>query len=66
MPVGAAVTWTNRDNFTHSVKFADRPDHVLRPGETVTVRFDRPGTYPYVCTFHAQNMQGRVIVTGGP
>jgi plastocyanin len=37
--------------------------HVAKPGESIQITFDRPGTYSYVCTFHTQNMQGTVIVS---
>ena len=61
---GTTVTWTNSDNFTHSVTFADdaAPGQVLAPGETVERTFDRVGTFTYVCTFHSQDMRGTVTV----
>jgi plastocyanin len=59
---GTSVTWSNNDHFTHSVKVQDSPDHVIRPGESVSIPFDKTGEYPYVCTFHAQDMNGKVIV----
>jgi plastocyanin len=59
---GTSVTWTNNDHFTHSVKVQDGPDHVIRPGENVSISFDKAGEYPYICTFHAQDMKGTVIV----
>lgn len=62
---GTTVTWHNGDNFSHSVRFDDpdvTPDLVLAPGESKSVRFDRPGEYTYYCTFHAQQMKGTVIV----
>ncbi len=61
---GTTVTWHNSDNFTHSVKLTDgsSDDLVVRPGETVSIKFDKPGEYPYICTFHAQSMKGKVIV----
>lgn len=40
---GTTVTWTNNDHFTHSVKVGDGPDHVIRPGESVSIAFDTPG-----------------------
>jgi plastocyanin len=60
---GTTVTWTNHDNFTHSVQVQGQSDvHVLRPGESAQITFSQPGEYPYVCTFHTQNMKGTVTV----
>jgi plastocyanin len=59
---GTSVTWTNHDNFTHTVKVEDGPDHKLSRGESVTIRFATAGTYNYVCTLHSQDMRGKVIV----
>jgi plastocyanin len=36
--------------------------HVLGDGSTLSFRFDKPGTYPYVCTLHP--MMAGVIVVG--
>lgn len=62
---GATVTWTNSDQFSHSVRFGDAgdPDLVLRPGETGTLAFEEPGSFRYVCTFHPTDMTGTVLVT---
>src|SRR5437762_9679623 len=59
---GTSVTWTNNDHFTHSVKVQDGPDHVIRPGESVSIVFDTRGSYSYICTFHTKDMKGTVIV----
>jgi plastocyanin len=34
----------------------------VEPGESVSIRFDRPGTFRYVCTLHSRDMDGEVIV----
>jgi plastocyanin len=61
---GTMVMWTNHDNFTHSVEVQGQTEvHMLRPGESIQISFDQPGTYPYVCTLHTQNMRGTVVVT---
>jgi len=67
IPAGTTVTWRNSDNFTHSVSITGGPLPVLNlsPGQSGQMTFDQPGTYPYICTFHAQNMQGTVIVVAG-
>ena len=65
VPVGTTVTWTNHDNFTHSVRLLDDGGDVmeLAPGESVEFTFDTVGTHNYDCSFHPQNMKGSVIVT---
>lgn len=61
---GATVTWTNHDNFTHTVQVTGQPDvHTMKPGEATQITFDTPGEYPYICTLHTQNMRGTVTVT---
>jgi plastocyanin len=59
---GKNVTWTNEDNFTHTVRVDGQEDHKVGKGESVSIRFDEPGTYHYVCTLHRKDMDGEVIV----
>ncbi len=59
---GETVTWTNEDNFTHTVQVEGQEDHKVGQGESVEITFDEPGTYDYVCTLHSQDMDGTVIV----
>ena len=59
---GGTVTWTNEDNFTHTVQVEGQEDHKVEQGESVEITFDEPGTYDYVCTLHSQDMDGTVIV----
>ena len=59
---GDSVTWTNNDNFTHTVKVDGRPDHTVHRGDSFSEQFDSPGRYHYVCTLHSHDMQGTVIV----
>jgi plastocyanin len=61
---GTTVTWTNNDNFTHSVELdgVAAPGKVIHPGESTTESFDKTGTFHYVCAFHP-NMAGTVVVT---
>jgi plastocyanin len=59
---GDTVTWTNEDNFTHTVQVDGREDHKVGKGESVSITFDAPGTYGYVCTLHSKDMKGEVIV----
>jgi plastocyanin len=64
---GTTVTWTNNDHFTHSVQFVDgglpTEPLVMDPGQAATFAFAEPGTYPYVCHLHPQDMKGSVTVT---
>ena len=59
---GDTVTWTNDDNFTHTVQVDGQADHKVERGASVSIAFPTPGTYHYVCTLHRQDMEGEVIV----
>jgi plastocyanin len=59
---GDTVTWTNEDNFTHTVQLDGQEDHEVGKGESVSITFATRGTYGYVCTLHSQDMDGEVIV----
>jgi len=59
---GQTVTWTNEDNFTHTVEVEGEEDHKVGQGESVEITFDEPGTYEYVCTLHSKDMVGTVFV----
>ena len=59
---GDTVTWTNDDNFTHTVQVDGQDDHKVERGKSVSIRFDKPGTYDYVCRLHSHDMHGTVIV----
>jgi plastocyanin len=59
---GDTVTWTNEDNFTHTVEVDGQEDHNVDQGESFSIKFDTPGTYHYVCTLHSKDMDGEVIV----
>jgi plastocyanin len=65
VPAHTTVTWTNSDQFTHSVHLLDIGEAIamLKPGETFSHRFDAPGVYAYECSLHPQNMHGSVTVT---
>jgi plastocyanin len=59
---GQTVTWTNEDNFTHTVEVDGQEDREVGKGDSVSIKFDEPGTYHYVCTLHSKDMDGKVIV----
>lgn len=66
VPAGASVTWTNHDNFTHTVRLIDLGNQVIgtmSPGQSVSYTFTKPGTYHYDCSLHPHDMHGIVIVT---
>jgi len=59
---GDTVTWTNDDNFTHTVEVEGGEDHKVDRGDSVAIAFDKPGSYHYICTLHSNDMDGTVIV----
>jgi plastocyanin len=62
---GTTVTWTNHDDFPHTVQLlsgTDTGSHDLGIGKTVTITFNRPGTVYYHCSLHPAQMKGEVIV----
>jgi plastocyanin len=59
---GDTVTWTNDDNFTHTVRVDGQGDHEVGRGDSVAITFAQPGTYRYVCTLHLHDMDGTVVV----
>jgi plastocyanin len=44
------------------VKVDGQADHKVGRGDSVSIRFDKPGTYHYVSTLHSHDMHGTVIV----
>lgn len=67
VPVGTTVTWTNHDNFTHTVHLFDDGGivYTLKPGESASFTFTTPGLHRYECSLHPRDMQASVLVTGG-
>ncbi len=61
--VGDTVTWTNAGPSPHSATASDGSfdSGNLNPGQSYTFTFHTPGTYPYVCQYHA-GMHGTIIV----
>lgn len=64
VPTGTTVTWDFEDPAAHNVDASDgsfkSPD--LKTGKTYQQKFDKPGTYQYICGIH-QYMTGTVKVT---
>ncbi|HET6959255.1 MAG TPA: metallophosphoesterase [Vicinamibacterales bacterium] len=63
IPVGAAVTWTNKDDVPHNIVSTARlfRSPVIDTDGQFTYRFDKPGAYDYYCSLHPK-MTGRVVV----
>jgi len=63
VPVGAIVTWTNRDDIPHTVVSTDGifKSKVLDTDEKFSFTFTKAGTYDYFCSVHPK-MTGKVIV----
>src|SRR5712671_738008 len=62
VPVGIAVTWTNRDDIPHTVVSTDGAfkSKVLDTDEKFSFTFSKAGSYPYFCSIHPK-MTGKVI-----
>ncbi|HZP11445.1 MAG TPA: OmpA family protein [Nevskiaceae bacterium] len=56
----SVVTWLNRDNVIHTIKFKDH-EQKLKPGESYSAAFSDRGEYPFQCGIHP-SMTGKVIV----
>jgi plastocyanin len=63
VPVGATVTWTNRDDIPHTVVSTDGvfKSKVQDTDEKFSYTFTKAGTYPYFCSVHPK-MTGKVVV----
>src|SRR5262245_20019613 len=65
---GSEVTWENKEG-THTVTADDGSwtSAALTAGKTYSYKFDKPGEYPYYCSFHGgkggHDMSGVVNVT---
>jgi plastocyanin len=60
---GTEVTWTNQDDIPHSIVLSALGVHskVLDTDKTFTYRFDKAGTFSYICGLHPF-MHGQVVV----
>jgi plastocyanin len=65
VPVGATVTWTNRDDIPDTVVSTDDSktfkSKVLDTDEKFSFTFNKAGTYPYFCSIRPK-MIDKVIV----
>ncbi|MBV8783791.1 MAG: cupredoxin family copper-binding protein [Gammaproteobacteria bacterium] len=60
---GSTLRWINDDEEPHTVVSVDGlfRSAAVDGGESFEFRFEKPGTYRYICTVHPQ-MSGEVIV----
>ncbi|HVO74023.1 MAG TPA: plastocyanin/azurin family copper-binding protein [Ignavibacteriaceae bacterium] len=65
---GTTVKWINNDNEKHNVASGtpDNPNKLfhskrMSKGDVYTYKFDKPGDYPYFCTYH-DGMEGKITV----
>ena len=67
--VGDVVQWSNDGTSVHNVTFDNKgvpTSDTMNGGDKFELKFTKPGTYSYVCTFHvAAGMKGTITVTGG-
>jgi plastocyanin len=63
VPVGATVTWTNKDDIPHTSVSTDGvfKSKVLDTDEKFSYTFTKAGMYPYYCTIHPK-MTGKIVV----
>ena len=63
VPVGATVVWVNNGPTIHNVAADDLSwsSPILQQGETYSIVFNAPGTYPVLCSIHPE-MRGTVTV----
>ena len=69
--VGSTIIWDNVDKDVHTatsnnVTAAGEPlfHSVLKPGEKFEFRFDKPGTYYFLCVVEFHTMNGIIRVSG--
>lgn len=67
LATGSPVMWSNNTAATHTATddggaWTTGP---VSPGQTVTVTFSTPGTFPYHCTFHP-DMKGSIYISSNP
>jgi plastocyanin len=58
---GSTVTWTNMDEEPHTVVSSSFRSNALDTKDSFSFKFDKPGTYSFVCSIHPQ-MVGTIIV----
>lgn len=69
VPVGATVTWINRDPMDHTVSEGDPPGSasffdsgLLRPEQIWSYQFTEPGAWEYFCRTHPSIMRDSEVI----
>jgi len=61
--VGDSVTWTNNGTGTHQIAFATGPKCGFQiAGKSVSITFNSPGTFAYICSIHPTYIKGTITV----
>jgi len=59
---GSEVTWTNQDDIPHSIVLPGvTHSKPLDSNDSFSYRFDKTGTYSYICGLHP-HMHGEIVV----
>lgn len=60
---GTTVTWENNDDIPHAIycQALNLRSHPLDTNDKFSFKFEKPGTYDYICSLHPQ-MHGKIIV----
>jgi plastocyanin len=60
---GSSVTWKNLDGEPHTVTSVDGlfRSGALDENDSYTFKFDKPGTYKYLCSIHPRMMAAIVV-----
>jgi plastocyanin len=60
---GTEVTWTNQDDIPHTIVLTanNARSKAIDTDKTFSYRFDKAGTFAYICGLHPQ-MHGQVVV----
>jgi len=64
LAVGDSITWFNDSTLSHTVTFSTDPDcgYVVVNG-SVSITFNTPGTFTFVCRIYPSYMKGTVTVS---
>lgn len=60
---GTIVSWKNLDGEPHTIVSVEGTfrSHALDENDTFTFKFDKPGTYRYVCSIHPKMMAAIIV-----